>query len=129
MIGKIGIVIERCAPEGLVRIGQEIWKCKSLTGTIFNQGEEIVVVSRDGFSLTVDAVVSHGQNEIKSVSKETKIKKVTKAILDKTALILMILRNTFTMPHDLSFPRRRESRNILKILDPRVKPEDDRYEA
>ncbi|TAN41966.1 MAG: type II toxin-antitoxin system HicB family antitoxin [Nitrospirae bacterium] len=40
-----------------------------------------------------------------------------------------ILRNTFTMPHDLSFPRRRESRNILKILDPRVKPDDARCEA
>jgi membrane-bound ClpP family serine protease len=52
MKGTQGKVISPLHPEGLVRIGGELWGAKSLDGAI-EVGEKVVVVGQDGLQLIV----------------------------------------------------------------------------
>jgi membrane-bound ClpP family serine protease len=52
MVGTVGIVINRLAPEGQVSIGGELWHASSIEGDI-EAGEEAVVVSERGLTLSV----------------------------------------------------------------------------
>lgn len=52
MVGAVGKVVSRLAPEGLVRIKGELWSATSNEGNI-EVGEDIVVVSEVGLKLFV----------------------------------------------------------------------------
>ena len=52
MIGSKGKVTSLLAPEGWVRIKNELWSATSLEGNIA-QGEEVMVVGEDGLKLIV----------------------------------------------------------------------------
>jgi membrane-bound ClpP family serine protease len=52
MVGAVGKVARRLAPEGLVKIRGELWGAKSNEGNI-EVGEEVVVVSEHGLKLFV----------------------------------------------------------------------------
>lgn len=55
MEGSQGKVTSPLNPEGLVRIGGELWGAKSLDGAI-DAGEKVVVVGQDGLQLIVRRV-------------------------------------------------------------------------
>lgn len=55
MVGAVGKVSSRLAPEGLVKIRGELWGAMSNEGNI-EAGENIVVVSEDGLKLFVRKV-------------------------------------------------------------------------
>ena len=55
MVGAVGKVASRLAPEGLVRIRGELWGAKSNEGNI-EAGEAVVVVSEQGLKLFVRKV-------------------------------------------------------------------------
>ena len=55
-VGSRGKVISPLAPDGVVRIGDELWEARSLTGTL-EVGEEVAVVEQDGLKLVVEAVI------------------------------------------------------------------------
>ncbi len=52
MVGAVGRVANRLAPEGLVRIRGELWAAASNGGDI-EVGEDVVVVSEQGLKLSV----------------------------------------------------------------------------
>jgi len=52
MIGSKAKVVSPLAPEGLVKIRDELWKAKS-AGTKIDAGEEVTVVGQDGLELIV----------------------------------------------------------------------------
>ena len=52
MIGCKGKVINPLAPEGWIRIKNELWSATSLEGNIA-QGEDVMVVGEDGLKLIV----------------------------------------------------------------------------
>lgn len=52
MVGSKGKVASRIAPEGLVRIKNELWTAKAIEGNI-DKGEEVDVVGEDGLKLMV----------------------------------------------------------------------------
>ncbi len=52
MIGGKGKVVSSLAPEGLVRIKDELWIAASASGTI-DIGEEVTVLEQDGLKLVV----------------------------------------------------------------------------
>jgi membrane-bound ClpP family serine protease len=52
MVGMVGRVASRLAPEGLVRIRGELWGATSDEGNI-EAGEEVTVVREDGLKLFV----------------------------------------------------------------------------
>ena len=51
-VGNKGKVVTTLAPEGVIRIGDELWDAKSTSGTV-DIGEEVTVVEEDGLKLTV----------------------------------------------------------------------------
>ena len=57
-VGKKGIVIEDCSPEGTAKIGQEIWKALTACGSTFKKGEEIIILERQGLKLIVKSLSS-----------------------------------------------------------------------
>ncbi len=52
MVGSKGKVVSPLAPEGMVRIGSELWVAKSVEGNI-DKGEEVKVVGQGGLMLFV----------------------------------------------------------------------------
>ena len=52
MVGSKGKVVTPLAPEGLVRIGSELWVAKSTSGEM-ESGEEVIVVGQDSLKLVV----------------------------------------------------------------------------
>jgi membrane protein implicated in regulation of membrane protease activity len=56
MIQKRGIVIKKCAPEGKVRIGNELWTALSIDGTEIDIGEHIFVRDITGMKLIVEKI-------------------------------------------------------------------------
>ncbi len=52
VVGSPGTVVSRLAPEGLVRVGGELWVAKASSGQI-EVGEEVIVVTQDRTRLTV----------------------------------------------------------------------------
>ena len=52
VIGSQGRVVSRLAPEGLVRIENELWVAES-AGTEIDVGTEVIVVEQDGLKLVV----------------------------------------------------------------------------
>jgi len=52
MVGSIGEVVSPLTPEGVVRIGGELWTAKSARGKI-KPGEEVTVVEQDRLKLIV----------------------------------------------------------------------------
>ena len=52
MIGRQGMVVKKLAPAGVIRIGGEYWKSKSV-GEDIAVGEEVEVLGLDGLTLTV----------------------------------------------------------------------------
>lgn len=54
MIGLIGEVAQPLKPKGVIKVGDEYWKAKSLSGDI-DIGEEVEIVDIDGLSLEVES--------------------------------------------------------------------------
>jgi membrane-bound ClpP family serine protease len=52
MVGSKGEVVSALAPDGVVRIGGELWAAKSVGGRI-KPGEEVTVVEQDRLKLVV----------------------------------------------------------------------------
>ena len=52
MIGSTGKVVSPLAPEGTVKVKNELWTAKS-TGEDIDAGENITVVAQDGLRLIV----------------------------------------------------------------------------
>ncbi len=52
MVGAVGRVASRLAPEGMVRIKGELWKAACNEGDI-ESGEDVIVVSERGLKLVV----------------------------------------------------------------------------
>jgi len=52
VVGSPGTVVSPLAPEGLVRVGGELWVAKASSGQI-EVGEEVIVVTQDRTRLTV----------------------------------------------------------------------------
>lgn len=52
IIGSKGKVVSPLAPEGLIRVSDELWRAKS-TGSRVDVGEEVIVLERDGGRLIV----------------------------------------------------------------------------
>lgn len=55
LVGEAGVVTREVAPEGLVRVGAELWKARHQSGTTtpIAVGCRIVVEAVDGFTLLV----------------------------------------------------------------------------
>jgi membrane-bound ClpP family serine protease len=52
IVGSKGMVVKTLDPEGLVRIGAELWRAKS-DGMEIAVGQEVIVVGQDGGKLVV----------------------------------------------------------------------------
>ncbi|MCD6299624.1 MAG: NfeD family protein [Dehalococcoidales bacterium] len=52
VIGSRGKVVSRLAPNGVIRIGSELWEATS-DGRRIKAGEEVTVLGRDGLKLIV----------------------------------------------------------------------------
>lgn len=52
IIGSKGKVVKTLDPEGLVRIGDELWRAKS-DGMEIAAGDEVIVIEKDGSKLIV----------------------------------------------------------------------------
>jgi membrane-bound serine protease (ClpP class) len=52
IVGRSATVIEACAPDGLVRLGGEVWKAHSSQGA--GVGESVRVTGIDGLTLEVE---------------------------------------------------------------------------
>lgn len=55
MIGRKGKVVNKLAPEGLVKIGGELWTAESENGEI-QPGVEVIVVKQDRLKLLVRTI-------------------------------------------------------------------------
>jgi membrane-bound ClpP family serine protease len=64
MVGSRGEVVNPLSPEGVVRIGGELWAAKSAGGEI-KLGEEVLVVEQDRLKLTV-----HRSSDVSSEKAE-----------------------------------------------------------
>jgi len=53
MIGLIGEVTQSLNPQGVIRVGDEYWKAKSLSGDI-DIGEEVEIINIDGLRVEVN---------------------------------------------------------------------------
>ena len=53
MIGQIGEVTQACTPRGIIKVKDEYWTAKSLTGDLI-VGEEVEIVSIDGLKVEVE---------------------------------------------------------------------------
>lgn len=63
MIGKTGFARKRLDPEGLVRVGNELWKAYNIGSEAIEKGEEVVVRDIQGLTLTV-ACLRDGCNHV-----------------------------------------------------------------
>ena len=55
IVGKPGIVVQECSPEGRVRIGDVTWSAVSYDGITLRVGERITVEDMEELKLTVKA--------------------------------------------------------------------------
>ena len=55
IVGKPGIVVQECSPEGRVRIGDVTWSAVSSDGITLRVGERITVQDMEELKLTVKA--------------------------------------------------------------------------
>ena len=55
VVGERGKVISPLAPDGVVRIGDELWEARSTSGKL-EVGEGVIVVEQDGLKLMVQAL-------------------------------------------------------------------------
>lgn len=53
LVGASGEAFTELAPDGLVRIGGELWRARS-TGGFLQRGEEVVVTRTDGLRLFIE---------------------------------------------------------------------------
>ena len=53
MIGLVGEVTQACKPQGVIKVKNEYWKAKSLSGEI-SVGEAVEIVSIDGLKVEVE---------------------------------------------------------------------------
>lgn len=54
LIGKTGAVLKDCAPDGKVKIDNEIWNAKSKYGDTLIRDEKILVIDRQGLKLIIE---------------------------------------------------------------------------
>ncbi len=64
VVGDTGRVISPLAPDGVIRISDELWEAISASGTV-DVGEKVVVVEQDGLRLTVAKTVTPPETEPK----------------------------------------------------------------
>ncbi|MEW6034681.1 MAG: NfeD family protein [Chloroflexota bacterium] len=57
MAGREGTVVSPLTPEGVVRVGGELWRARSLEGDV--ESGQVTVVGRDGLLLKVRALVEN----------------------------------------------------------------------
>ncbi len=62
VVGDKGKVISTLAPDGVVRIGSELWEGKSASGQV-DVGEEVTVLEQDGLKLIVAKTVAVKRTE------------------------------------------------------------------
>jgi membrane-bound ClpP family serine protease len=62
MLGKTGVVLSPCCPQGYVRIGSERWRAESLDGAPLNVGQQVVVRRLSGIVLSVELVETPASN-------------------------------------------------------------------
>ena len=63
MVYKVGSVVRRLAPQGLVRVNGELWQAVSISGEEIEAGEKVEVLRLDGLTLHVDRLP---QDEVRS---------------------------------------------------------------
>ena len=51
-VGSTGKVVRRLAPDGMIKVRNELWDARSASGDI-EVGEEVIVTSHDGLKLLV----------------------------------------------------------------------------
>ena len=56
MISKEGFVLEKCAPNGKVQIGSEIWNAESIDEREIEASDRILVRDMDGLKLIVEKI-------------------------------------------------------------------------
>lgn len=54
MIGKRGVVLRACAPEGMVQVGSELWAARSLVELALPEDAQVVVRDVEGLCLLVE---------------------------------------------------------------------------
>ena len=62
MVGGKGKVVSKLAPEGVIRIGDELWEAKSASGQV-DVGEEVAVIEQDGLKLIVVRPMVAGETD------------------------------------------------------------------
>jgi len=72
MIQKTGIVIEKCDPEGKVRIGNEFWTALAMEGTEIDIGEQIIVRDIKGMKLIVEKHLGEQKEDTSSERRNGK---------------------------------------------------------
>ena len=58
MAGETAVVVERCDPEGTVRVRGEIWRARCEAGA--TPGERVRIASVDGLTLEVSPIEKRG---------------------------------------------------------------------
>ena len=53
MIGERAVVVEECAPDGLVRVHGELWRASMESGGSLGEGERGTVLSVDGLKVRI----------------------------------------------------------------------------
>jgi membrane-bound ClpP family serine protease len=61
--GSKGTVVKTLDPEGLVRIGSELWRARS-AGNSIDAGQEVTIVGQNGIKLIVDRRDATDQEEV-----------------------------------------------------------------
>jgi membrane protein implicated in regulation of membrane protease activity len=54
MLGRRGVVLRACVPEGTVRVGGELWAARSLVELRLSEGAEVIVRDVEGLCLLVE---------------------------------------------------------------------------
>ena len=52
MVGSKGFVLKKLAPDGVIKVNNEIWEARAASDKI-DTGEEVIVVKQDGLRLVV----------------------------------------------------------------------------
>ena len=62
VVGDKGKVVSPLNPDGVIRIGDELWEAKSSSGSL-DTGEEVTVVEQDGLKLIVVKTIALKETE------------------------------------------------------------------
>lgn len=60
MLYKVGSVVQRLTPQGMVRVNGELWNAVSMSGEEIEAGEKVEVLRLDGLTLHVDRLPQDG---------------------------------------------------------------------